>query len=363
LKREGERRQPEVHRIKWRGAFFEWLRKRVAMAKIKFGIVGCGHIARVHAEEIMTLPGAELKVVCDSNPRALHDFSSRYGVSGFLYYGEMLSEKALDVVVICTPSGLHAEMGIRAARSGKHVLIEKPMALSLDEADRLIDVCKKEGVLLSVVLQNRYRPPFLALKSALEAGRFGKLSHASATVRWNRDEAYFRNNPWRGKKNEDGGVVMNQAIHSVDMLQWLMGPVDSVFAYTANRYRPIEAEDVGVAALKFKNGALGVVEAATTVYPRNLEETLAVFGEKGTAVIGGVKAGEIKTWRLGEECAAEALTEIRSGHYAVLQDLVKAVTDGGRLAVDGCEGRKSLEIVLGIYRSSETGLPVSLPLI
>lgn len=340
------------------------------MTKIKFGIAGCGHIARRHAEAILKLPQAELAAAYDVAPQALESFTRSYGVRGYREYEEMLGRKELDVIIVCTPSGLHAEMGVMAAHSGKHVLVEKPMALTLEGADRLIDACEKEGVLLSVVLQNRFKPSFQMLKSALEEGRFGKLSHAGVTVRWNRNEAYFLNNPWRGKKDEDGGVVMNQAIHSIDLLRWLMGEAESVFAYTATRYRPIEAEDVGVAVLKFKNGALAVIEAASTVYPKNLEESVAVFGEKGTVVIGGVTAGEIKNWRFSNDLEIDHLQPIEneatlckeSGHMAVLQDMIKAIKAGGSLAIDGHEGRKALEIVLGIYRSSETGLPVLLPL-
>lgn len=339
------------------------------MKKVRFGIVGCGHIARTHAKEILALPQAELAAICDIDPEIMRSFTRRYGVTGCRDYAEMLERKDLDVVVICTPSGLHAEMGVMAASAGKHVLVEKPMALTLEDADMLIDTCEKKGVLLSVVLQNRFKPPCRLLKSAVEKGRFGKISHAGITVRWNRDDAYFINNPWRGKKGEDGGVMMNQAIHSIDMLQWLMGQVETLFAYTATRYRPIEAEDVGVVAIKFKSGALGVIEAASTVYPRNLEETIAVFGEKGTAIIGGVKADEIKIWRFNEGkeedalyLGSEAVYCEKSGHRDVLQDLIKTIETGGRIAVDGHEGRKSLEIVLGINRSSMLGAPVSLPL-
>lgn len=340
------------------------------MAGIKFGIVGCGRIARVHAEEILAMPQATLAAVCDIDRRVLQGLTNLFGVKGYLDYAEMLEEKELDVIVICTPSGLHAEMGIMAAQAGKHVLVEKPIAMTLEDAERFINTCEERGVLLSVVLQKRFKPLFLAIKSAVEEGRFGKLSHAGATVRWNRDEAYFRNNSWRGKKAQDGGVIMNQAIHNIDLLQWLMGRVESIFAYTATRYRPIEAEDVGVVALKFASGALGVIEAASTVYPRNLEETFAVFGEKGTVVISGVRSEKVKTWQFSIAKKEDLLLKVgsesadkgRSGHRSILKDMVEAVKKGGRLAVDGREGLKSLEIVLGIYRSAETGMPVSLPL-
>ncbi len=340
------------------------------MGKVKFGIVGCGHIARAHAEEIIALPRAELAAACDIDPQALQTFAGRYGVKCYRDYMKMLERKELDVVIICTPSGLHAEMGVAAARAGKHVLVEKPLALTLEDADRLIETCEKEGVLLSVVLQNRYKPSFQMLKSAAEKGRFGKLSHAVLAVRWNRNDDYFNKSPWRGKKAEDGGVMMNQAIHGIDLLQWIMGKVDSVFAYTATRYRPIEAEDVGVAALKFKNGALGVIEAASTVYPSNLEESIAVFGEKGTVVIGGIKGGIIKTWHFSDDNKEDQLIHSwngmdhnkSQGHRPVLIDMLEAIEKGCRPIIDGGEGRKSLEIVLGIYRSRELGLPVSLTL-
>jgi len=336
------------------------------MAKIKFGIAGCGRIAKAHADEILALPQAELAAICDIDPRALRNFAGCYAVKGYRDYVEMLDEQDLDVVIICTPSGLHARMGILAARAGRHVLVEKPLALTLADADMLINACDKAGVILSVVMQKRFSRFFQILKSAVDEGRFGKLSHAGATVRWNRDEAYFLSNPWRGKKDEDGGVMMNQAIHIVDILSWLMGRVESVFAYTATRCRPIEAEDVGVAVLKFKSGALGVIEAASTVYPRNLEQTVAVFGEKGTVVIGGEKADRVMTWQFSEAKEDDRMVRpdvdcpVEPGHQAVLQDMVKAILTGGRPAVDGREGRKALEIVLGIYRSSETGMPVNL---
>ncbi|MDF9407872.1 MAG: putative 4,5-dihydroxyphthalate dehydrogenase [Pelotomaculum sp. PtaB.Bin013] len=337
------------------------------MAGIKFGIAGCGRIARVHANEIVALPQAELVAVNDIDPFVLKNFASYYNVKGYRDYKKMLEERDLDVVVICTPSGLHAKMGILAARSGKHVLVEKPLALSLSDADMLVNTCEKAGVILSVVMQKRFNRFFQILKSAIDDGRFGKLSHATATVRWNRDEAYFLNNPWRGKRAEDGGVMMNQAIHIVDILSWLMGSVESVFAYTATRCRPIETEDVGVAVLKFGSGALGTIEAATTVYPRNLEQTIAVFGERGTVVIGGEKADTVMTWRFSETreedqmvcLKEEAKCYMEPGHQAVLQDMVKAILTGGRPVVDGREGRKALEIVLGIYRSAETGMPVN----
>ena len=340
-------------------------------AAVKFGIVGCGHAARRHAEAIASLPGAVLPAACDIDPGVLESFTQLYPVRGYRDFGELLEkEKDLDVVIICTPSGLHAEMGIMAACSGKNVLVEKPLALTMADADRLIHACEKEGVRLSVVLPNRFRPAWRLLKLAVEGGKFGRLSHATATVRWNRDHAYYSRSAWRSKKDEGGGVLMNQAIHSIDVLRWIMGRVDSVFAQTATRYRPIEAEDVGLAVLRFADGALGLIEAASTVYPRSLEETIAFFGERGTAVIGGTGAGGIKTWAFNDFIDREQAIRVCSGpdepsgqgHRAVLLDMMNALWHDRRPAVEGREGKKSLEVVLGLYHSTQTRRPVSLPL-
>jgi len=339
--------------------------------RIKFGIVGCGHASKSHARALLQLPGAELAAACDTDAGALENFTRLYSISGYLHYEEMLEkEKSLDVVIICTPSELHSEMGIMAAHRGKHVLMEKPVALSLENADRLISACEKEGVSLSVVLQNRFRPAMQILKIAVDGGKFGRLSHGVATVRWNRNDNYYNRCPWRGSRDKGGGVLMNQAIHSVDALQWIMGGVDNVTAQTATRYRPIDAEDVGLAMLNFQGGALGLIEAASTVYPCNLEETIAIFGERGTVVIGNEKGGKIRAWDfcdfIGKEQAmyicAGAEEHNDTGHLAVLRDLTDAMQKGCRPAVDGHEGRKSLELVLGIYQSAQTGRPVPLPL-
>ena len=338
------------------------------MKSVKFGIVGCGHAAVYHAEAIRALPFLQLTSVCDPDPLVLDQFMRRYSVKGCSNYEKMLEDKALDVVIICTPSGTHANMGMMAANAGKHVLVEKPMALTLEDADKMMEACERNKIILSVVMQNRYKPPFQLLKTAVDKGHFGKLSHASITVRLNRDENYYRKSSWRGKKAEDGGVIMNQAIHSIDLLQWFLGPVESVFSYNATRYRPIESEDLGVAVLRFSNGALGVIEAASTIYVSNLEHSIGVFGEKGSVVIGGVKSETVQTWQFfdiqHEKAAAVALAKNTgpTGHQGILMDIADAVKKGSHPVVDGREGRKSLEIVLGTYRSAETGLPVSLPL-
>lgn len=330
------------------------------MKKLNFGIIGCGRIAYKHAEAIKKNEKANLLYVCDIIEERAVDYKNKYGAERyFTDYHEMLEMPDLDVVNICTPSGMHAEMGIAAARAGKHVIVEKPMALSSIDADALINACDENGVKLAVCFQNRFNPPVQKLRRALEEGRFGKLTHASAVVRWFRPQDYYDQAPWRGTWAMDGGCLMNQSIHNIDLLQWMMGPVESVFGYTANNFRKIEAEDVGVAVLKFKNGALGVIEASTTIYPENLEETLAIFGEKGTVMLGGIAVNKIETWKFADsqdenlEMEQQDVPNVYGfGHDALIEDFIRAVIEDRRPYIDGREGIKSLRIVLGIYHSA-----------
>jgi UDP-N-acetyl-2-amino-2-deoxyglucuronate dehydrogenase len=328
--------------------------------KLNFGIIGCGRIAYKHAEAIKKNEKANLLYVCDIIEERAVDYKNKYGAERyFTDYHEMLEMPDLDVVNICTPSGMHAEMGIAAARAGKHVIVEKPMALSSIDADALINACDENGVKLAVCFQNRFNPPVQKLRRALEEGRFGKLTHASAVVRWFRPQDYYDQASWRGTWAMDGGCLMNQSIHNIDLLQWMMGPVESVFGYTANNFRKIEAEDVGVAVLKFKNGALGVIEASTTIYPENLEETLAIFGEKGTVMLGGIAVNKIETWKFADsqdenlEMEQQDVPNVYGfGHDALIEDFIRAVIEDRRPYIDGREGIKSLRIVLGIYHSA-----------
>lgn len=330
------------------------------MKKLNFGIIGCGRIAYKHAEAIKKNEKANLLYVCDIIEERAVDYKNKYGAERyFTDYHEMLEMPDLDVVNICTPSGMHAEMGIAAARAGKHVIVEKPMALSSIDADALINACDENGVKLAVCFQNRFNPPVQKLRRALEEGRFGKLTHASAVVRWFRPQDYYDQASWRGTWAMDGGCLMNQSIHNIDLLQWMMGPVESVFGYTANNFRKIEAEDVGVAVLKFKNGALGVIEASTTIYPENLEETLAIFGEKGTVMLGGIAVNKIETWKFADsqdenlEMEQQDVPNVYGfGHDALIEDFIRAVIEDRRPYIDGREGIKSLRIVLGIYHSA-----------
>ncbi|MFA6809396.1 MAG: Gfo/Idh/MocA family oxidoreductase, partial [Eubacteriales bacterium] len=225
--------------------------------KLGFGIIGCGRISAKHTESIMAIDEAELLAVCDIIPEKAQNYSEKYGAKAYTDYKELLARDDIDIVTIATPSGSHASIGIDAARAGKHVMVEKPMSMTLKDADSLIAACREAGVKLGVIHQNRFNKSIKTLRSAMEEGRFGKLTHGQATVRWNRNDDYYKQAPWRGTRLQDGGVLMNQSIHNIDLLQWMFGPAESVFGYTATAMRPIEMEDVAGAIIKFKNGAIG----------------------------------------------------------------------------------------------------------
>jgi len=341
--------------------------------RLGFGVIGCGRIAPKHTESIVAIPDAELVAVCDIVPEKAESFARKYNAVAYLDYKELLQRDDIDIVTIATPSGSHAEIGIAAAKAGKHVMVEKPMAMTLADADLLIKTCRECGVKLGVIHQNRFNKSIKLLRAALEAGRFGKLTHGQATIRWNRNQEYYDQAPWRGTRLQDGGVLMNQSIHNIDLLQWMLGEVDSVFGYTATALRNIEMEDVAVAVLKFKNGALGVIEAATTVYPKNIEETLNIFGETGSVIVGGIAVNRIEVWEFpGSEEEKKQIfaaqendppTVYGYGHREIIEDMIRAVKTDGTPAVPGEEGRKALEIILAIYKSQETGQPVKLPLV
>jgi UDP-N-acetyl-2-amino-2-deoxyglucuronate dehydrogenase len=332
---------------------------------IRYGIVGCGHIAKKHVAAIKAVEGAELVAVCDTNEERLSEFAVD-GVRGYADLKDMLASD-VDVVCICTPSGIHAPLTIQAAEAKKHVIVEKPMALTLEDADRMIDACEKNGVKMAVVHPNRFRPAVVELRKQLEQGAFGKIGHANATVRWNRNQAYYDQAPWRGTKAMDGGVLMNQAIHNMDLLLWMMGDIEEISSYHATRIRNIEAEDTSVSVIRFKNGALGVLEAAVTIYPKNLEESLSIFGEKGTAVIGGPTANWIKEWKfegLPDEEAQNTIRRVEQdpfgipGHQCIIQDMTEAVLNDRKPVVSGEEGRKALSFVIGCQLAAERNRPV-----
>jgi UDP-N-acetyl-2-amino-2-deoxyglucuronate dehydrogenase len=329
---------------------------------LNFAIVGCGHIAEKHAQSISSTEGACLYAVCDTNRIQMQQFNEDYCAEMYTNIDIMLRDPSVDVVNICTPTGSHAMLAIKAANAGKHVIVEKPIALTLSDADAIIEACQRNGVKLAVVHPNRFRPAVLALKKALDEGLFGKLSHVNATVRWNRDQAYYNQALWRGTKAMDGGVLMNQAIHNLDLLQWLIGPLQEVQAFTTTRLRNIEAEDVAVAVVQFQEGVLGVIEAATTVYPKNYEESISIFGETGSAVIGGSTGNWIKHWTfkgVTQEESEQLMKDIQQnpfgipGHQHIVADMIEAVRDNRSPVVSGEDGKKALQFVLEIYGAAE----------
>jgi UDP-N-acetyl-2-amino-2-deoxyglucuronate dehydrogenase len=335
---------------------------------IKFAVVGMGHIAKKHIEAIEKAEGAVLTAVCDTNPERLRDFDGK--VKTYTDMETMLRENEdIDVVNICVPSGLHAKLTKIVAEHKRHIIVEKPMALKLEDAEEMIRVAKENKVKLAVVHPNRFRPAIQKLKEKMEQGAFGKLSHANATVRWNRNQAYYDQAAWRGTKEFDGGVLMNQAIHNLDLLLWLMGPVEAVQAMAATRLRNIETEDVAAAVVQFKNGALGVIEAATTIYPKNLEESIAIFGEKASVKIGGRTANFIETWDIegvSEEEREKLIDEINSdpfgkpGHQWIIEDMVQAIQEDREPIITGEDGIAPVKLILAILESAETGKRVLL---
>jgi len=340
---------------------------------INFALLGCGRIARKHVDALRAIPGARLAAVCDIRREAAERIAGRdSGIRIFDDLDAMLADReGIDVVSILTPSGLHAEHAVRVARAGRHVVVEKPMALRVTDADVMIEACDQAGVKLFVVKQNRYNVAVQHVRRALEAGRFGRLVLGTVRVRWCRRQDYYDLDPWRGTWALDGGVFANQASHHVDLLQWMLGPVASVFAQTQRYLVNIEAEDTGVAVLTFRSGALGVIEATTATRPADLEGSLTIMGESGVAEVGGFAVNEMRVWQFAERRPEDAaiLAQAKEmpenvygfGHAAFLTNVVKALSESGRALVDGLEGRKSVELICAIYESAAARRSVDVP--
>jgi UDP-N-acetyl-2-amino-2-deoxyglucuronate dehydrogenase len=338
---------------------------------IRIALVGCGRISRNHFDAIAKIDGLELAAVCDIVPERAREAAEQYRVPAFESIEEMLASVSCDAVSVCTPSGLHPKHGIIAARAGKHVICEKPMAISLEDADDLVRECDAAGVHLFVVKQNRLNPSIQLLKRAIERGRFGRIYLANTTVRWTRPQEYYDQAPWRGTWELDGGAIMNQASHYVDLIQWLVGPVESVMAKTATLARKIESEDTGIAVLKFRSGALGVIEVTMLTYPRNLEGSITILGEKGTVKVGGTAVNRVEHWtfadyddddKLVDSTATNPPTVYGYGHEGYYRNVLAVLRGKAKAETDGRAGRKSLELILGIYESAKLGRDVSIPL-
>ena len=338
---------------------------------VRVALVGCGRISRNHFEAIARVEELELVAVADADLSRAKVVGAEQGVPAFGSLDEMLAAVPSDLVAICTPSGLHPQHGIVAARAGRHVLTEKPMAISLAAADELVQACDAAGVHLFVVKQNRLNPPIQLLRRAVDKGRFGRIYSANTTVRWTRPQEYYDAEPWRGTWEFDGGAFMNQASHYVDLMQWLVGPVESVMAKTATQARRIEAEDSGVALLKFRSGALGVIEVSVLTYPRNLEGSITILGEKGSVKIGGTAVNRVEHWLFAEYDDDDKLVEAANtnpptvygfGHEGYYRNVLRVLRGEARPDTDGRAGRKSLELILGIYESAKTGREVPIPM-
>lgn len=343
---------------------------------MKYALVGCGRISPNHIEAAKN-NHLEIVAICDIVPEVMKEKSDRFGletVHKYTDYKELLEKEKPELVAIATESGKHAAIALDCIAAGCHVIIEKPIALSIADADAIIEAGKKAGVVVCANHQNRFNKSVQYMRKALEAGRFGRLSHGAAHVRWNRGKGYYDQAPWRGTWAQDGGCLMNQCIHNIDLLRWFMGDdIEEVMAYTDKLEHPyLEAEDLGMALVKFSNGSYGLIEGTTNVYPKNLEETLYIFGEKGTAKAAGTSDNIIEEWLFADELDDSDEVKRRFsenppniygfGHTPLYADVIEAIIKGRAPLVDAGAGKRALELVLAIYKSSAEHRPVKLPL-
>jgi len=335
--------------------------------KIRFAMVGCGGITKKHVASLGRIKETEIAAVCDLDMEAAKKLGQELGVPYFSDPQEMAGKTDFDIFSILTPSGNHARLVLDLVRHNRHFVIEKPMALRIEDADSMIRACDERGLKIFVVQQNRCNLPIRKLKEALDRGRFGKLVLGTVRVRWCRDQNYYLSKPWRGTWAQDGGVLTNQASHHIDMLIWLMGDVEGVMAMTGRHLAPIEAEDTGAALIRFYNGAMGIVEATTATRPKDLEGSISILGEKGSVEIGGFFMNELKVWQFSEPLPEDETVfadwgknpkEFAWNHTEYLKDVVKSLKEGRRGLVEGFEGRRSLELISALYESSETGMMV-----
>ena len=345
---------------------------------MKYALIGCGRIAVNHIKAALN-NHLEIVAVCDVVPEKIDALLAKYNlaedlsIKRYTDYRQMLAESDLTLASIATESGLHAQIALDCIDAGVNVIIEKPMTMSMADADAIVEAAEAHHVKVCACHQNRFNNAVQATRKALEEGRFGKLSHGSIHVRWNRNKGYYDQAPWRGTWAQDGGCMMNQCIHGVDLLRWMMGDeVEEVYAQTAQQFHHyLECEDIGMAVVKFKNGAVGTIEGTTNVYPKNLEETLYLFGEQGTVKIGGTSTNNIDVWQFAdqreEDAALQGLQEATSnvygnGHTSLFADMMDAIEHDRKPYVDAVAGRNALEMILAIYQSAATGQPVKLPL-
>jgi predicted dehydrogenase len=342
------------------------------MTNLRFALIGCGNIARKHAHALQEhLQDAEVGAFVDRDLTRAQEFSKKYGAPAFASIDDMMraTGEQIDAFSVLTPSGAHCDNVLELARFGRPIVVEKPMALRLEDADRMIEACDAHGAKLFVVHQNRYNLPIAAAREALEQGRFGRLVLGTVRLRWTRDQAYYDSESWRGTWAHDGGVFMNQAAHHIDMLTWFMGNVESVRSMATTRLVNIEAEDTGVAVMRFNSGALGVLEATTATRPKDLEGSISILGEKGSVVIGGFFMNELVTWNFADKQPADEVVFEQFGRNPkdfghnlgeYLRGVIASIRSTKAGLVDGLEGRKSLELITAIYESIETNADVQL---
>ncbi len=345
---------------------------------MRYALIGCGRVAPNHITAAKA-NGLEIKAVCDLDYDKAVEFCKDNGLDStteiYTDFQKMLDEIKPELTAIATWSGEHARIALEVIRHHSNVIIEKPIALSIEDADKIIEAGKKEDVVVAANHQNRFNPAIREMQSALEEGRLGKLLYATAHVRWWRGKEYYdQDTRWRGTWEEDGGALMNQCIHNGDLLRWMCGDsIEEVFAYTANLDHPyIPVEDMGMAVIKFTNGTYGIFEGTTDARPNGLEETLYLFGSKGTVKAGGMSVNHIDVWNVeGEEgrlqelrkkCDEDPLNVYGSGHTPLYTDVIDAIKSGRKPLVDGEAGKRALELILAIYQSAREGRPVHLPL-
>lgn len=339
---------------------------------IRFALVGCGRIATNHFAALREHGDrVELVGVCDVDPAALAAATRLTGAPGYGDVPALLGGSDADIVVLTTPSGLHPEAAVRAAEAGRHVMTEKPMATRWEDGKRMVEACEAAGVRLFVVKQNRHNATLKLLKRAVDKGRFGRIYLVAINVFWTRPQSYYDSARWRGTGELDGGAFMNQASHYIDLVDWLIGPVESVHAYTATLARRIEVEDTGVASIRWHSGALGSLSVTMLTYPKNLEGSITIIGEKGTARVGGVAVNEIQQWAFAEADEDDAGVKDASyatksvygpGHPTYYDNVISVLRGEAEPATDGREGLKSLELLIALYQSAREGRRVSLPL-
>ena len=330
---------------------------------IKIGLLGCGRISKNHFEAITQQQDAQVIACCDIIEERAKEAAEKYNIPIWTTnYEEILQNPNIDLISICTPSGLHPAHGIQAAKAGKNVLTEKPMACRLNEADELINACEEAGVKLFVVLQNRLNPAIQLVRRAFEEGRFGKIYMITSNVFWTRPQDYYDMSPWRGTWKLDGGAFMNQASHYVDMVQWFGGPIEEVKSITATLARNIEAEDTGSAIIRFQKGAIGSINVTMLTYPKNLEGSITILGAKGTVRIAGTSMNKIEQWEFADKQDYDKEIEQHNtnpasvygfGHSGYYHNVIECLQGKVKPISDGPEGRKSLNLLEQIYRTNK----------